>query len=158
MRFESRRGQNEEKLKKKQFAIWKNLFSLLLFFGWSFGFAFPRCFVELEKALLWHFKSLKMEKNLAHSPPRLALLNYRLPMPKSIKSCLTSSAYYVLQFPCLQKGVLGLYCRPLQRDLVVSHLYCQGYLHFPTDHFVTQVLKMERLLWKMLCDLTYIYI
>jgi hypothetical protein len=41
----------------------KNIFSLLLFFGCSFGFAFQRWFVELEKVLLEHFKSLKMEKN-----------------------------------------------------------------------------------------------
>jgi hypothetical protein len=39
MRFESRRGQNE---KKMRFAIFKKLFSFQLFFGWSFGFAFPR--------------------------------------------------------------------------------------------------------------------
>ncbi len=45
------------------FLIWKNAFSLLLFFGYSFGFVFQRWFVELEKALLKHFKSLKMEKN-----------------------------------------------------------------------------------------------
>jgi hypothetical protein len=50
-------------MKKSSFAIRKNVFSLLLFFGWSFGFPFQRGFVELEKAILKHFKSLKMEKN-----------------------------------------------------------------------------------------------
>jgi hypothetical protein len=48
--FESRRGQNEKK--KTRFVIWKKLFSLLLFFGFSFDFAFQRWFVELEKVLL----------------------------------------------------------------------------------------------------------
>jgi hypothetical protein len=54
MRFESKRGQNEEKLYiyiyiynlflkfLKFFCNWKNIFSLLLFFGWSFDFAFQR--------------------------------------------------------------------------------------------------------------------
>jgi hypothetical protein len=41
----------------------KYFFSLLLSFGYCFGFALQRSFVELEKALLYHFKSLKMEKN-----------------------------------------------------------------------------------------------
>ncbi len=53
MRVESRSGQTEEKWKKNTFYnSKKNLFSLLLCFGWSFGFAFPRWFVELEKVLL----------------------------------------------------------------------------------------------------------
>jgi hypothetical protein len=39
MRFESKRGQNE---KKMQFVVQKNVFSLLLFLGWFFGFAFQR--------------------------------------------------------------------------------------------------------------------
>jgi hypothetical protein len=30
------------KMKKKSFATPKNVFSLLLFLGWSFGFAFQR--------------------------------------------------------------------------------------------------------------------
>jgi hypothetical protein len=34
------------------FVIRKHVFSLLLFVGWSLGFAFPKRFVELEKALL----------------------------------------------------------------------------------------------------------
>jgi hypothetical protein len=38
-------------------------FSLLIFFGRSFGFAFERWFLKLEKALLKHFKLLKIEKN-----------------------------------------------------------------------------------------------
>jgi hypothetical protein len=43
MRFESKKGQNEKKLKQTCFAIRKNnIFSLLLFLGWSFGFAFQR--------------------------------------------------------------------------------------------------------------------
>jgi len=42
MRIESRRGQNEEKWKKTHFAIRKHTFSLLLFLGWSFGFAFEK--------------------------------------------------------------------------------------------------------------------
>jgi hypothetical protein len=42
MRFESRRGQNEKKKKKKSFKIRKNIFSLQFFFGLSFGFAFQR--------------------------------------------------------------------------------------------------------------------
>jgi hypothetical protein len=37
--------------KKKCAVIWKNILFLLLFFGCSFGFAFQRWFVELEKAL-----------------------------------------------------------------------------------------------------------
>ncbi len=62
MAFESRRGQNEEKWKKKKrFAI------LLLFFGWSLGFAFQIWLVKLEKVLLWHFRSLKMKKNWERS-------------------------------------------------------------------------------------------
>ncbi len=49
----SRRGQNEEKWKKKHFVIQKNVFLLVLFFfGCSFGFALQRWPVELEKALL----------------------------------------------------------------------------------------------------------
>jgi len=59
----SRRRQKEEKWKKPCFVLFKNVFSLLLFFGCSLGFAFQRWFIELEKALLLeHFKSLKMEK------------------------------------------------------------------------------------------------
>jgi hypothetical protein len=49
MKFESRRGQNDEKKKKNTFL---NIFSLLLCFGWFFRFAFQRWFVEFEKALL----------------------------------------------------------------------------------------------------------
>ncbi len=56
----NKRGQNEE---KNILQFEKNIFSLVLFFGCSFGFAFQRWFVKLEKALLLqHFKSLKMEK------------------------------------------------------------------------------------------------
>jgi hypothetical protein len=40
------------KKKKTSFAIRKNVFSFQLFFGCSFGFAFQRRFVELERALL----------------------------------------------------------------------------------------------------------
>ncbi len=57
------RDQNEEKWKESCFVIRTKLFSLLLFFGCSLGFVFPRWFVKLENALLKHFKSLKMEKN-----------------------------------------------------------------------------------------------
>ncbi len=39
MGFESKRGQNE---KKSVLQFEKNVFTLLLFFGWSFGFAFQR--------------------------------------------------------------------------------------------------------------------
>ncbi len=49
------------------FAIRKNVFSLLLFLGQSLGFAFQRWFVEHEKVLLQHFKSLKMENNWERS-------------------------------------------------------------------------------------------
>jgi hypothetical protein len=42
MRFESKRGQNEEKEKINTFYNLKKIFSLLFFFGWSFGFAFQR--------------------------------------------------------------------------------------------------------------------
>jgi len=54
MRFESERGQNEENWKKKNM-FWNSKklpFFLSLFFGQSFGFAFQRWFVELEKAFL----------------------------------------------------------------------------------------------------------
>jgi hypothetical protein len=61
MHWWNRRGQNEKNGKKMHFIIRKKIFSLLLFLGCSF--AFQRWFVELKKALLWHFKSLKMEKN-----------------------------------------------------------------------------------------------
>jgi hypothetical protein len=44
------------KMKKKCFAIRKNVFSLLLFLDCSFGFAFPRRFVELEEGVLIIFK------------------------------------------------------------------------------------------------------
>jgi len=54
-----KRKKNE---KKRCFVILKNIFYFPLFFGCSFGFAFQRLFIELEKALLEHFKSLKMEK------------------------------------------------------------------------------------------------
>jgi hypothetical protein len=40
MKFESRRVQNEEIKKKTRFAIPKNVFSLLLFFGWSLSLHF----------------------------------------------------------------------------------------------------------------------
>jgi len=52
MKFESKRGQNEKKRIRTHFVIRKNVFSLLLFVGRSFGFAFQKCFVELENALL----------------------------------------------------------------------------------------------------------
>jgi hypothetical protein len=46
MRFEKRRGQKGKKFKKTQketqSAIRKNVFSLQLFIGGSFSFAFPR--------------------------------------------------------------------------------------------------------------------
>jgi hypothetical protein len=43
MRFESKRDQNEEKWKKKSLLQFeKNVFSLLIFFGRSLGFAFQR--------------------------------------------------------------------------------------------------------------------
>ncbi len=45
-------GIKMKKKKKMHFIIWKNVFSLLLFFGCSFGFAFQRWFVELGKGLL----------------------------------------------------------------------------------------------------------
>jgi len=38
--------------KKNAFYNLKNIYFLLLFFGWSFGFAFQRWFVQLEKVLL----------------------------------------------------------------------------------------------------------
>ncbi len=49
-----KRQQNEEEKwkKKASFAIRKTVFFFLLFFGCSFGFAFQRWFVELERALL----------------------------------------------------------------------------------------------------------
>jgi hypothetical protein len=59
----NKKGQNEEIWKKTRFAIQKNIFPLFYFFGCSFGFAFQRWFVKLEKALLQHFKSFKMGKN-----------------------------------------------------------------------------------------------
>jgi hypothetical protein len=43
MRFESRRGQNEEKCKKNAFLQFeKTYFLYSSFVGWSFGFAFER--------------------------------------------------------------------------------------------------------------------
>jgi hypothetical protein len=42
----------KEKKKKSVVQFEKNVCSLKLFFGWSFGFTFQRSFVELEKALL----------------------------------------------------------------------------------------------------------
>ncbi len=38
--------------KKKKEKTCKFFFSLLLFFGWSLGFAFQRLFVECEKVVL----------------------------------------------------------------------------------------------------------
>jgi len=40
MRYESKKSQNEKK--KRVLQLEKKVFSLLLFFGWSFGFAFHR--------------------------------------------------------------------------------------------------------------------
>jgi hypothetical protein len=45
-------GVKMKKMKNMHFAIWKNIFSLLPFSGCSFGFAFQRWFVKLEKELL----------------------------------------------------------------------------------------------------------
>jgi len=45
-------GAKMKKMKIMCFAIRKNVFCLLLFFGCSFGFAFQRWFVELEKGHL----------------------------------------------------------------------------------------------------------
>jgi hypothetical protein len=43
MRFESKKGSNEEKVKKRHvLGFEKNIFSLLLFFAPSFDFAFQR--------------------------------------------------------------------------------------------------------------------
>jgi hypothetical protein len=42
MKFESKRGENEKKEIRTHFVIRKNVFSLLLFVGWSFGFAFQK--------------------------------------------------------------------------------------------------------------------
>jgi hypothetical protein len=51
MRFESRRGQNEENEKKSILQFEKTYFLYSSFFvSWSFGFAFERRFVELEGA------------------------------------------------------------------------------------------------------------
>jgi hypothetical protein len=60
----------EVKMKKNEKKVFCNLKKCICFtaiFGFSFGFAFQRWFVELEKALLEHFKSLKMEKNWERS-------------------------------------------------------------------------------------------
>jgi hypothetical protein len=61
----NKRGQNEEKWGKKKHILQlkKLFFFLLLSFGCSFGFAFQRWFAEIEKLSLYHFKSLKKEKN-----------------------------------------------------------------------------------------------
>jgi hypothetical protein len=66
MRFESKKGSNEEKWKKKKRVLGfeKNIFSLLLFFAPSFDFAFQRWFRELEKVLLWHFKWRRIQKDV----------------------------------------------------------------------------------------------
>jgi hypothetical protein len=42
----------KKKGKKKHFVIRKNVFSLLLYFGYFFGFAFQRWVVKLEKVFL----------------------------------------------------------------------------------------------------------
>jgi hypothetical protein len=52
MRFESRRGQNDQKMKKTTFCNLKKHIFFTPLFGWSFGFAFQRSFVELEKVFL----------------------------------------------------------------------------------------------------------
>jgi len=49
-------------MKKKCFAIRKNIIYFLLLFTYSFGFSFKKWFIKLEKVLLQHFKSFKMEK------------------------------------------------------------------------------------------------
>jgi hypothetical protein len=61
MRFEE--GVKMKKIEKKtHFAICKNVFPLQLFFGQTLGFAFQIWFIQLEKVLLYHFKSFKIEK------------------------------------------------------------------------------------------------
>jgi len=51
MRFESKRGQNEQKWKEKHILQFEKTYFLLpLFFGWFFGVAFQTWFVKLEKA------------------------------------------------------------------------------------------------------------
>jgi hypothetical protein len=42
MKFESKRAENEKKRIITHFVIRKNVFSLLLFVGWFFGFAFQK--------------------------------------------------------------------------------------------------------------------
>jgi hypothetical protein len=42
MMFETKRSNMKKYWKKSHFAIRKNVFALLLFFGWSFGFVFQR--------------------------------------------------------------------------------------------------------------------
>jgi hypothetical protein len=42
MKFESKRAENEKKRIRTHFVIRKNVFSLLLFVGWFFGFAFQK--------------------------------------------------------------------------------------------------------------------
>jgi hypothetical protein len=54
--------------KETHFVIWENIFSLLLFFGWSFDFAFQRWFVELERCsynILNHSKWRRIEKDIS---------------------------------------------------------------------------------------------
>jgi hypothetical protein len=52
MRVESRRGQNEKKWKKKHVLQFEKNILFTARLGLSFGFAFQRWFVELEKVLL----------------------------------------------------------------------------------------------------------
>jgi len=134
MRFKSRRGQNEKKKKKKSFEIWKNIFSLQLFFGLSFGFAFPRWFVELEKALLQHFKSLKMEKNWKRSAKVFGhrqVIGHGLVYPNSHSSDL------------VPKSVFGSLSSKIKKFLKFLNLrrgeQCQVVLHYLDTMHITKL-------------------
>ncbi len=64
-------GQNEDKWKKRRFAIWQSIFSLLLFFDCSLGFPFIDDLYRLRRRsynILNHSKWRRIEKDLAKCP------------------------------------------------------------------------------------------
>jgi hypothetical protein len=67
MHWWSRSDQNEEKCKKTLFATQKKLIFFTALFWLLLWLCISKMFVKLEKALLYHFKSLKMEKNWERS-------------------------------------------------------------------------------------------
>jgi hypothetical protein len=134
MRFESRRDHNEKEKAVLQFEQMYFLYCSS-FWGWSLGFAFQRWFEELEKALIKHFTSLKMEKNWKRSVKVFGHRKvfddgpvYITQVPKTCHQIMWNPSCYIQRAPTFQLILIYLptltqlptYLRTRTRPRIVS--------------------------------------